>query len=278
MTEPVVALTLPGTQPMSLQSVPPQQGVVWVRQAFALFMKHPIGFVGLFSANMLIILLVTLSLPLVGALFLIIATPWLSLGFMQASRQALGGHTPLVSMFLAPLRTTPSRVRPLLMLGLSYLGATLVLGLLAHWLDGGLLVELMEKSANNKEEAQQLLLNPQFHSALLLRFAFMVLLAIPFWHAPPLVAWGAQPVGRALVFSLVAMWRNKMAFMVFAMAWTAVGMMGVTFGVILGATGLSALGPVLGMIFFTVLSTVFYISTYFSFAACFWPQAGPASQ
>ncbi len=257
---------------MSLQSVHAREGVAWIQQAFALFMKHPIGFAGLFSASMLVMMLVML-MPVVGVLFVLMAVPWLSLGFMQASRLAMDGKVPLVSIFFLPLRTKPSRVRALLLLGASYLAAAFVMVLLANWLDGGALAELVQKSVEANGDAQQLILNPEFQSAVALRLGMSAVLAIPFWHAPPLVYWGAQPVGRAVVFSLMAMWRNRMAFVVYALAWALVLMvLALTCSVILDAAGLSALLPVVSLIFMTVLSTVFYISTYFSFAGCFWPQ------
>ena len=42
---------------------------------------------------------------------------------------------------------------------------------------------------------------------------------MPFWHAPALVYWGGQTVGKSLFFSTVACWRNKGAFAVYALDW-----------------------------------------------------------
>ena len=35
---------------MRLQSVQPRRGALWVRQGFAVFLRHPLGFAGLFAA------------------------------------------------------------------------------------------------------------------------------------------------------------------------------------------------------------------------------------
>ena len=52
---------------LSLKSVPPARGAVWVREAFRLFGRRPLGFVGLFLAFLFAALL-TLFVPLAGAL------------------------------------------------------------------------------------------------------------------------------------------------------------------------------------------------------------------
>ncbi len=261
---------------MNLQTLHAKEGMAWVRQAFALFMKFPVGFLGLVCTSWLIMMLVLL-VPHLGVFLTAMATPWLSLGFMQASRQALNGKVPLVSVFLEPLRSTPSRVRPLVILGVTYLSVfALIMLISAGFWDENALAAMVEKSAQNPSDLQQLMLNTEFQTALMLRLGLPALLATLFWHVPPLVYWGGQPVGRALVFSLIALWRNKVPFLIFTAAWLLVGaFMALACTLVLSLTGLNSLMPVLSMILMTVLVTVFYISTYFSFAGCFWAQSKP---
>ena len=105
---------------------------------------------------------------------------------------------------------------------------------------------------------------------MLLRFGLAGLLSVPFWHAPALVHWGGQPAAKALFFSLMACWRNRGAFFVYALTWAAV--------ILLFAVVANLLFAMLGHIQWMaaaampaslVFSTVFYVSLYFTFADCF---------
>ena len=76
---------------MKLQLVSPRRGALWVRQGFAIFLRHPLGFAGLFAAYLFFVFALTL-LPFIGPLLLLALLPLGSLGFMVATRHALEGH------------------------------------------------------------------------------------------------------------------------------------------------------------------------------------------
>lgn len=54
------------------------------------------------------------------------------------------------------------------------------------------------------------------------RGALYLPIAMVMWYAPMLVAWHGLPVGKALFFSLVAVWRNRAAFAIYGVGWLAV--------------------------------------------------------
>src|SRR4051794_8554678 len=93
------AATRPGTtiaerrvpsRPMSmkLQLVPARRGILWVRQGFAVFLRQPMGFAGLFAIFLFAVFTLSL-LPAIGPLLLLALLPLASLGFMVATRRAL---------------------------------------------------------------------------------------------------------------------------------------------------------------------------------------------
>ena len=131
--------------------------------------------------------------------------------------------------------------------------------------------------ASGKEDAPAiaaLLADPQLQLGLLLRFGLASLLSLPFWHAPALVHWGDQGVGKALFFSTMACWRNIGAFTVYGLAWGGAillfGALANVLAALLQQAQLIALAAVpAGLLF----STVFYASLYFTFTDCFAPDA-----
>jgi hypothetical protein len=265
---------------MKLQLIPALRGVLWVRQGFALFFRHPLAFAGLF-ATFLFALFVFSLLPLVGSVLLLTALPLASLGFMIGSRRALQGQFPLPRVFLEPLRRDRPRLNAMLQLGLIYAGATALILWLSNVIDGGALDSLMHTMADSSstpEQIQQQLSNANLQLGLLTRFGLSALLSVPFWHAPALVHWGGHSAGKALFFSLVACWRNRGAFALYGLTWIAVIMLfallaNLVFG-LLGQVQLVALAAMPASLIF---STVFYVSLYFTFADCFdmnGPEAG----
>ena len=257
---------------MRLQTVPAATGLAWMRQGWRVFAKQPLAFSGLFAAFLFAIFALTL-LPLIGSLLLLTVLPLGSLGFMLGTRDALQGRLPLPRVFLEPLRQGPTRLRAMIVLGVVYAVASVLIINVAEWADGGALDQLMEVLADGKAtpaDVSERLGDPRLALGLVLRFGLAGLLAIPFWHAPALVHWGAQGAAQSLFSSTVAIWRNRSAFLVFALGWAAVvlttGAAVNLLGVLLGHPQLIA---VLAMPASLLLSTVFYTSLYFSFADCF---------
>jgi hypothetical protein len=146
---------------------------------------------------------------------------------------------------------------------------------LAGVLDGGTLESFLESLPDSKttsESATTRMADPRLQFGLLLRLGFAGALSIPFWHAPALVYWGQQDWAKSLFFSSVALWRNKWAFIVYAIAWAALWMLLLAFvsiGVgLFGPQRFTLVATPLALIF----STIFYASLWFTFADCFSPD------
>jgi hypothetical protein len=257
---------------MKLRLIPAARGALWVRQGFVIFFKQPLGFALLF-ASFLFALFLSVLLPLVGSLLLLALLPLVSLGFMIGTRKALAGRLPMPNSFIEPLRLGRPRVVALLQLGVLYAACTAFIMWLSDMVDAGALdtaMQTMSSSTASPESMQEALSNSRLQMGLLLRFGLAGLLSVPFWHAPALVHWGAQPAAKALFFSLMACWRNRGAFAVYALTWTAVILVfAVAANLMFALLGQGQLMAMAAMPASLIFSTVFYASLYFTFADCF---------
>ncbi|MEP7057489.1 MAG: BPSS1780 family membrane protein [Caldimonas sp.] len=263
---------------MKLQLVPARQGALWVRQGFGVFLRQPMGFAGMFAAFLFCVFVLTV-LPVVGPLLLLALLPLGSLGFMIATRRALDGRFPLPRAFIEPLRSGRAPLLAMIKLGLIYAASTWVILWLSDVIDGGALDALIEAQAATKSSPDVVaakLADPRLEAGVLLRFALLGLLSVPFWHAPALVHWGRLGAAKALFFSTVACWRNKGAFIVYSLTWLGVLVMfALVANLVFALFGRAQLVPFVAMPASLVLSTVFYASLYFTFAACFSAEPAP---
>jgi hypothetical protein len=266
---------------MKLQLVAPRQGAVWVRKAFQVFARQPLGFASLFAACLFVFLLLGL-VPFIGTIALLVLPPTGSLLFMIASRR-VGQDQPAMPGTIAELLTSgKTRLLALLKLGLAYAAATFFVFWLAGVLDGGAVEAFLESLANAKatpQSAAARVADPRVQLGLVLRLLFAGALSIPFWHAPALVHWGRQPWAKSLFFSSIALWRNKGAFAVYGLVWMALWMMLLA----IVSVGVGVFGPQRFTLVATpltlIFSTVFYASLWFTFSDCFSPAdaAGASS-
>ena len=265
---------------MKLQLVSPSRGAVWVRQGFATFFKQPLAFAAVF-AGLMFALFVFALLPYAGALLLLAGLPLATLSFMIATRRVTQGRSPLPAAFLEPFQAGRARLLTLLRFGMAYALATFLIMWLSDVADGGALDTLLKTLGEPKTPPEQIVArirDPQLQFGLLLRVGLASALSLPFWHAPALSHWGGLGVAKALFFSLVACWRNKGAFAVYALTWAGVI---IGFAVVanlsflmLGQLRLIGMLAMPASLFF---STVFYASLYFTFADCFMQDDPPTT-
>jgi len=123
------------------------------------------------------------------------------------------------------IRERVAEMLSLVKLGLVYAAATWAILFVSDLIDGGALDALIEAQAAGDTPQDVMaarLGDPRLEMGVLLRFALLGLLSVPFWHAPALVHWDGQTAGKSLFFSTVACWRNKGAFVVYSVAWLGV--------------------------------------------------------
>lgn len=257
---------------LSLVSASPQRGAAWVRDAFRLFWRRPMGFTGLFLA-FLFIALVTQFVPVLGPVLQMMLLPLLSIGFMVATRGLQSGVPPSPAQFAEPLRVDAGRRRAMLTLCVLYGAlAALLLWLCNEIANGklGQLQMLLAQGEAPREEIDALMADPDVFLATVTGLLGASALSVPFWHAPALVHWGGQGASQALFSSTLAVWRNKGAFLVYALTWAGIVFgFGIITALVLGGLGAPQVAGMLALPAGLLFSTVFYVSLWFSFSDSF---------
>ena len=257
---------------MKLQSVPARQGIVWVRQGFAVFFRQPLAFAALF-ATFAFAIYVLLLLQDVGEFIALAILPLVALGFMLATRIAVAGGVPTPRVFVQALRGPREQTIAMLQLGISFALAAFLIFWLSDILDGGTVEDLVEDLVAGKttpEAAAALMAaDPRIELGLLIRSLLASLLSVPFWHAPALVHWDGHGFAKSLFSSTIACWRNKGAFAVYSLTWFGVLMLTSVALNIVVLLGNAQLAAVLSAPVSLMLSTIFYASLFFTFADCF---------
>ncbi|MGL6112261.1 MAG: BPSS1780 family membrane protein [Rubrivivax sp.] len=259
---------------LSIRQAAPAEGMLWMRDAFRLFLRRPLPFTGMFVAFLVVALLSSI-VPLVGSVLMLMSLPLLSLGFMIASRAARDDLPVHPGLFLEPLRSERKRRQALLSLCAAYALATVLIMTLSEWVDGGSferLQQLMAKGDEGRAEMETILADPRLSWGLLIRFGLAACLSVPFWHAPALVHWHGQGVGQALFSSTLALWRCKGAFTVFSLAWVGVIVVfGALAALVFSLFDARQMAGLVAMPAGLMFSTVFYVSLLFTYEGCFSP-------
>ena len=202
---------------MLLQTVPARQGLQWVLQGMRTFWRQPLAMSGLFFLFMALVSLVSM-LPVVGGAIALVLMPAFTTGLMAATQVASEGRFPMPGTLWMALRAGPRR-QPMLQLGALYAAGFLLMMAASMLVDGGQFARVYLAGEPIRPELVQA---DSFQAALWVSMLLYVPLSMLFWHAPALVFWqGVAPV-KSLFFSWMACWRNKAAFLVYAMVWAAV--------------------------------------------------------
>jgi hypothetical protein len=262
---------------MRLNTVPARQGFVWVRLGFNHFLQRPLGYT-LLLGSFLFAALVMLLLPFVGVVMLLMALPLVSLGFMVATRRAVGNESSGPAVLIEGLRGPPARRQAMLGLLGAYAVANILVMLLSETVDAGRFEALQQamtgEDAADPQALAGLLGDPRLFWGMVVRLGLTVLVSLPFWHAPALVHWEGQGVAQALFTSSVACWRNKAALMVYGLGWLGLvllfSVLANTLVALLGEPRMLALAAMPAALMF---STAFYVSLYFIYTDCFVPDA-----
>ena len=256
---------------MKLHTVPASRGAQWVLLGLRAFASRPMLYTSLIGMWMLLAIVVQL-IPLLGTILMWAALPLVTLGFMLTTQQVLQGGPPSLQVFVQPLRGDPRRRRTLWQLGAIYaVVMAVVIGVFALIVGNDVVMPTPPPAGSN---APPPTLDPRLQNGLLWIAATTVLLSVPFWYAPALVHWGGHSAGQALFSSVVAVWRNKGAFVMYALTNAAAvivvalaaSLLVAMIGVASQQTAFALLVPIA-----FVMMAIFYASLYFTYADCFGP-------
>ncbi len=229
-------------------------GWQWIAAGWRTFRKQPFGFTALLFFYWLLLLVASAAVSWVarglGAAITIVSadaiamicglcvaalTPALTVGFLQACRAASQGLPVHPILLFAPFRAGRATLGRLIALGAIQMAA-LVLILLATTGGDAFRAEPAEPTPPTTSapatptlptadapmtEADERAMTQQAIGHVEQGLAYLPV-AMLMWYAPMLVAWHRLPVGKALFFSIVAVWRNRGAFAVYGVAWLAI--------------------------------------------------------
>jgi hypothetical protein len=196
---------------VNVRVVTPVQGARWLAAGWRMFRAAPLGWLVLVFAYLMATMLLSVF-PLVGPVAVSLLVPAFSVGFMAASRAAAHRRPVELPMLFAGFR---ERLPAQLVLGCVYLAgfAAAIAG--SALVDDGALLRVLFSPPRAQEDGGP-------GDALLLGMLASAVLYVPtmmmLWFAPVLVAWHAVHPAKALFYSLVAFWLNRMAFIAYALA------------------------------------------------------------
>ncbi len=231
----------------------------------------------------------------VGGLLVALFAPALTVGFQQGCRAAAGGLPVHPALLFAPFRAGRATL-----VGLLVLGAVQVVALAGIvWLVSGSEAFRPDPPAappttaapaanpspgksttaapapapkdtgtpREPTEAEQQATLRSTVQRIKLGLAYSPV-ALLMWYAPLLVAWHGVPPGKALFFSVVAVWRNRFAFVVYGLSWLVIALL---VGIVLTTVllGLGSFGAILAAPVVMLLSTCMYCSVYPTYTTVF---------
>lgn len=302
---------------MQALSLKPSAGFAWIRGGWRLFRGQPFGFTALLFFYWLLLLSASAVVGLiargfgalvpivsadvfaaVGSVLVAIFTPALTVGFLQACRGAsrkTGRSAHPLELF-APFRSGRATLRSLLVLG----GVQMVALIAIVFATAGLVDRVAPTPAPSaqtapsadapktqdrrsrapaKAEAQPMSDDEMRRRAIgpLVQVLSYVPVALAMWYAPMLAAWHGLPPGKALFFSIVAVWRNLGAFVVYGLGWMAIGAgLSFAFGVVAGVLGSPSLAAFLAIPLAMLLLTWMYCSMYPTYESVFVAEGNAA--
>lgn len=255
---------------MQARLLPAARGAYWIAAGFRLYRRNPPLLTTLTLGYLLMVVLFGQFQP-VGPFLLPLILPMLTAVIANGCRVVDQGLARSeLALGLREQRTA------LLKLGGLHLAGTLAILAIDMLLQGGDSAgssggrERTDGGFNPLAEAQVL-----WHMLRLLLIAMPMLLA--FWFAPLLTAWDALPAAKSLFFSLVAVWRNWRAFLVYAMSAMLVGV--VVPGLLLVAASLISgtlveiVSATVRLLLLLVLAPVLMTGIYQSYRDVFAPVA-----
>ena len=202
-----------------MNRLPALTGWNWLKEGFSLFRKQPLPLSTLFVCYMFLMIVVGL-LPLVGQVLPLILLPIFSLAFLRASALVLAGERVNPKLLIAAFRSPA--VKSLLLLGLLQLVAVMTALGASVLIDGGVFWKIL--SGQITVDAK-VVADSNMGLAMLLSGLLYVPAAMAFWYAAPLVAWHHMGVSKAVFYSFFAVLRERRAFLVYGLAWSAIGVL-----------------------------------------------------
>lgn len=262
---------------MQLHIVPARTGLQWVRSGMRLFARQPLSLAVLFLFMQLLSSVLAV-VPIVGVAVALVLTPVFLAGMVAGAHETAQGRPARAGLLFAGLRQGKPRTVAMLLLGVFFAVACVLVMGAASLLDDG---AAAGAAAADTRMDRETLMRDGVPGWLWFTLALTVPLLLLFSNAAALVYWYGVTPAKSVFFGLVAALRNAGACMVFLLAWIvvfigcgmAVGVLATLLALVLGggssASALLTVGLVAGSML--VIASMFFASIYPAFIACFGP-------
>jgi uncharacterized membrane protein len=239
---------------IQVAEVPAGRGAAWLADAFGLFRRKPMAWIGL-TAGWLVVTFGLLIVPIIGGIIANFLQPVFFASFaITALRQAAGEPVVMGDLFIGFRRNLRALVNLGAILLIAEIGIFALMALLGLPMSGS-----DEKSTFTVSEYLEMLKGREW--ILMVGFALTVVIKGGLWFAPPLIALHDMSMTHAMRWSLYAALANLGAMIVYGLA--------------LFALFFAALIPwALGLI---VVIPMMAISTYIGYRDVFEAKAPAAS-
>ncbi len=201
-----------------MDTLPAKTGWLWIKEGFAIFRKRPAELSTLFFGYMFLMLALGI-IPVIGQLLPLILVPLFSMTFMHACVHIETGKRVYPNLLLVGFRSPA--VRTLIKLGTLYLLAAIIAVGASSIVDGGIFWQAITGQVAIDAETVR---NSNMTLAMLFAALLYTPAAMAFWYAAPLIGWQGMGVGKAVFYSFFAVRRAGKAFLVYGLAWVAIGM------------------------------------------------------
>jgi hypothetical protein len=185
------------TEPRILES---KVGAGWLSEGFSLFHRQPLGWTLILFIHWAAMLMAAF-IPIFGLVLPLLLTPGLSMGFIEISRAIDRREPPRPPLLISAFRSAQAK-------------AVLILGAWYVLIDDGVLIEWITLGQMPKPEQIAAV-----QTAGIVSFLLYIPVMMAFWFAPQLVVWSGFTPVKALFYSFFAVWRNKGAFIRYAITW-----------------------------------------------------------
>ncbi len=240
-----------------MEKLPAMTGWIWVKEGFALFRKQPAEMSTLFLSYTFLMFALGI-IPVLGQLLPLLLVPVFSMTFMQACAQIEQGKRIHPNLLLTGFRSPAFRT--LLTLGALYLLAAVVAVAASALIDGGVFWRVMSgQTALDAKTARE----SSIATAMLFATAVYTPAVMAFWYAAPLAMWQNMSAGKAIFYSFFAVRKAGKAFLLYGLAWAAIGV--ILPAVVSALIALLVNKPAVTVVVLLPLSIVLTIVMYCSF-------------
>lgn len=194
-------------------SVPFGHGASWIGSAWRNhFTNNPIAWIGTFLVFVVLSLAIQL-VPLLGALAITLLSPVFTAGFLIGSRAQDRGENFTVGHLFSGFKQSTGQ---LIMVGVLYLVAMLIVGVIAAIMMGGSFT-MLGMMAGDQASAEAMMQDP---ATIMLPLLVMMLLFIPvlmaYWFAPALVALDGVSALNGMKLSFIGCMKNTLSLLLYS--------------------------------------------------------------